>query len=200
MYGMWNPYIRDWVYYQHEEQVAANKYDKTILSFDAAFPEFEYDKEYIEFSHWTKVWNESEPRYDVGNKYTLDFDDPSTGTITIKEGSMPMIHTALFAWMMYNYTVEVELEEGDVLTGAETLNSTYKTHDSSWNRLIVPDGVTVTKEGGYKLTGWKEKESGNLITNNTVYLNSTKVHVTLVPVWEKYYTVETGGYEAGTLN
>lgn len=198
-YGMWDSKQAQWVYYQHNEQIAANKYDKTILSFDEAFPEYEYDKELCELSHWTSVWNAPEPRYDVGSKYTLDFDDPSTGTITIKENTMPMIHIALYAWMMYNYTVEVELGEGVILTGAETLNSTYKTHDSSWNRTIVPDGVSVTKEG-YKFVGWREKETGNLITNNTVYLNSNKIKATLVPEWKEYHGVETGGYVGGTLN
>lgn len=198
MYGMYDTNENKWVYSQKDTYYPGSKCDVPVISFDDAFPNFVYSddiKDLYEFSHWTKVWNAQEPRYDVGSTYTLDYNDPNTGTIT-----ETLAWTTLYACWQYTYTVKVILDQGEVLTGAETLDSVYKTYDMNWKRSILEEGVNLTKEGGYRLTGWTEVETGDIITNNTANLSYAKVKVTLRPIWEKYYTVETGGYEGGTLN
>ena len=192
---------------QHNETVATTRYDKTVLTYEEAFPEYDYDTELYKFSHWAATpLLPLNSNYQPNSLYTLDFDNKSTATkITETPSGTPWIYKYMYAAWQYNYTLIVKLENGEVVTGASTLDwKSDWTYDLKLSKEIVPDGVTVTREG-YKLIGWQEEGSDTVITNNTVNFvvntsGSSKVKVVLVPVWERVYTVETGGYQPGTLN
>lgn len=196
-----------WVYNLHDEIKIGLQYDKPVLSIDEAMPDYNYDKERFEFSHWSLNYDNPEPKYEVGSTYHFDFNDPSTGTI-----SGDMIYIPLYASVKYIYTMEFILDDDVVLTGTETLNRTYKTYDIEWNPTILEEGVTISKPG-YELESWE-----TILTNgvydpaqgfvpawlNKAYLSPYMWKKVFKPVWKKVEkapnTISTSGYGHGSFN